>query len=236
MSDARERAEFLRREITRHNDAYFVNDAPLIPDADYDALVRELRELEALHPELNVEDSVTRKVGAPTSTVFTEVVHAEPMLSLDNVFDEVELRAWGERVGKGIGESIDGLDFAVEPKIDGLALSITYLDGQLVQGATRGDGRVGEDVTDNVRTIKNLPLALHGGATGRVEVRGEVFIAKRDFVAMNERQREADAKEFATKGPAHQRESTTFVPRVPVGRPRQQVRIHEVHRHHPSTR
>jgi DNA ligase (NAD+) len=187
----------LRKEITRHNDAYFVHDAPIVPDADYDALVQELRALEAEHPELRSESSVTSMVGAPLSTVFSEVAHAEPMLSLDNVFDEDELRTWSDRVAKGLGEDAANLSFAVEPKIDGLALSITYVDGVLTQGATRGDGRVGEDVTDNVRTIRNLPTVLNGTVPGRVEVRGEVFIAKHDFVALNERQREVDGKEFA---------------------------------------
>jgi len=197
MSDWSERADFLRSEITRHNDAYFVHDAPIIPDADYDALVRELRELEREHPQLRSATSVTSTVGAPSSTVFSEVTHAEPMLSLDNVFDEDELRAWCDRVAKGLDVDLDGVSFAVEPKIDGLALSITYVDGALVQGATRGDGRVGEDVTDNVRTIRNLPARLKGDAHGRVEVRGEVFIAKHDFAALNERQRELEGKEFA---------------------------------------
>ena len=132
---------------------------------------------------------MTSRVGAPSSTVFSEVVHAEPMLSLDNVFDEDELRTWSDRVARGLAEDAANLSFAVEPKIDGLALSITYVDGVLTQGATRGDGRVGEDVTDNVRTIRNLPTVLNGTVPGRVEVRGEVFIAKHDFVALNERLR-----------------------------------------------
>lgn len=197
MSTPFERAEFLRAEITRHNDAYFVHDAPLIPDADYDAMVRELRALEAEYPALQSASSVTRQVGAPSSTVFSEVTHAEPMLSLDNVFDEDELRSWVDRVVKGLDEDAPNLSFAVEPKIDGLALSITYVDGVLTQGATRGDGRVGEDVTDNVRTIRNLPTTLRGAMRGRIEVRGEVFIARPDFVALNARQRELEGKEFA---------------------------------------
>jgi DNA ligase (NAD+) len=120
-----ERAARLREELARHNDAYFSNDAPLIPDADYDALARELRALEAEHPELSDETSVSKKVGAPSSTVFSPVQHAEPMLSLDNVFDVDELRAWAERGAKILGEDAGALSFAVEPKIDGLALSIT---------------------------------------------------------------------------------------------------------------
>ena len=195
MSTA-ERAEWLSAEIARHNSSYYVKDAPEIPDADYDALVRELRALEEDHPELRNDASVTQKVGAEPSAVFSEVVHAEKMLSLDNVFDTDELEQWAQRAAKGLSVDVNDLDFAVEPKIDGLALSITYVDGQLIQAATRGDGRVGEDVTDNVKTIKNVPKSLKG-AIGRVEVRGEVFLAKADFEELNKRQRDAGAKEFA---------------------------------------
>ena len=191
-----ERAEWLRAEIARHNASYYVKDAPEIPDADYDVLVRELRALEDDHPELRNDASVTQKVGAEPSAVFSEVVHVEKMLSLDNVFDTDELEQWAQRAAKGLSVDVNDLDFAIEPKIDGLALSITYVDGQLIQAATRGDGRVGEDVTDNVKTIKNVPKSLKG-ATGRVEVRGEVFLAKADFEELNKRQRDAGAKEFA---------------------------------------
>ncbi len=197
MSTPAARAAWLRGEITRHNDAYFVHDAPLIPDADYDALVRELRELEARHPELGKESSVTHTVGAPSSTVFREVIHGRPMLSLDNVFSADELREWSERVAKGLERDPATLVFAVEPKIDGLALSITYTNGVMIQAATRGDGRVGEDVTDNVRTIANVPAILRGGASGTFEVRGEVFLAKEDFEELNQRQREFHEREFA---------------------------------------
>ena len=193
---AAERAEWLRAEIARHNSSYYVKDAPEIPDADYDALVRELRALEEDHPELRNDASVTQKVGAEPSAVFSEVVHVEKMLSLDNVFDTDELEQWAQRAAKGLSVDVNDLDFAVEPKIDGLALSITYVNGQLIQAATRGDGRVGEDVTDNVKTIKNVPKSLKG-ATGRIEVRGEVFLAKADFEELNKRQRDAGAKEFA---------------------------------------
>ncbi len=186
----------LRAEIARHNEAYHVFDAPTIPDADYDALVRELRALEASHPELNADDSVSHLVGAPPSQVFSPVTHAEPMLSLDNVFDHDELRAWSERTAKALGLDAEALVFVVEPKIDGLALSILYVDGALTRAATRGDGRVGEDVTENVRRIGNVPATLKG-ATGRVEVRGEVFLAKSDFAEMNRRQRELGLKEYA---------------------------------------
>ena len=192
-----ERAARLRAEITLHNEAYHVHDAPTIPDADYDALVRELRTLEEEFPELNVEDSVSHSVGAPVSTVFTPVRHAEPMLSLDNVFDHDELRAWSERAAKGLGAVAGEMAFMVEPKIDGLALSIRYVDGALTQAATRGDGRVGEDVTDNVRQIRNVPSSLGTDVRASIEVRGEVFLAKSDFLEMNARQREQGLKEFA---------------------------------------
>ncbi len=186
----------LREEIARHNEAYHVFDAPTIPDADYDALVRELRALEASHPELNSDDSVSHLVGAPASTVFSPVTHAEPMLSLDNVFDHDELRAWSERAAKSLGLDAETLVFVVAPKIDGLALSLLYVEGVLSRAATRGDGRVGEDVTDNGRQIANVPTTLKG-ASGRVEVRGEVFLAKSDFAEMNRRQRELGLKEYA---------------------------------------
>ena len=146
MSTPQLRVEWLRREIEGHNEAYYSKDAPLIPDADYDELVRELRSLEARYPQLADTSSVSTKVGVGSTTVFQAVTHAEPMLSLDNVFDEHELRDWSERVARGLGTDAQPVEFVVEPKIDGLALSITYVDGVLRQAATRGDGRVGEDV------------------------------------------------------------------------------------------
>ncbi len=196
MSSPVERRRELVAELARLNEAYFVHDAPLVPDADYDELAKELRALDAAHPELR--DVFSDSVGAAISTVFSPVTHVEPMLSLDNVFDEEELRAWSERVERGLGDGVEPR-FAVEPKIDGLALSITYRDGVLVQAATRGDGRVGEDVTDNVRTIASVPqqITLPGFGLGLLEIRGEVYLAKEDFVRLNERQRELGAKEFA---------------------------------------
>jgi DNA ligase (NAD+) len=192
-----QRVAQLREEIARHNEAYFVDDAPTLPDADYDALVRELRELEATHPELADEQSVTRRVGAAVSTVFSSVTHEEPMLSLDNVFDAGELDAWCSRVAKTLGRDSSDTAFAVEPKIDGLALSITFVNGELTRAATRGDGRTGEDVTENVRTIRNVPSSLKGVTRGRIEVRGEVFLARDDFLEMNAQQIALGAREFA---------------------------------------
>ena len=191
-----EHVERLRAEVARHNEAYYVRDAPTIPDADYDALLAELRAIERAHPELASEESVTQKVGAPLAAIFRPVTHAEPMLSLDNVFDVAELRAWGDRCAKGLEADPAQLMLAVEPKIDGLALSIVYVGGVLTQAATRGDGRAGEDVTVNVRTIRNVPARLED-SPGRVEVRGEVFLAKSDFDDLNARQRDLGEREFA---------------------------------------
>ncbi|MDE3044656.1 MAG: NAD-dependent DNA ligase LigA, partial [Acidobacteriota bacterium] len=195
MSDAA-RVHELRGLIAAHDEAYYGHDAPTVPDADYDALVRELRALEVAHPELAETDSPTRHVAAASSSVFSPVTHGEVMLSLDNVFDVEELGQWCERTARALDLDPEALAFAVEPKIDGLALSITYRDGQLVRAATRGDGRVGEDVTDNVKTIANVPHELTN-APGLLEVRGEVFLSREDFAALNARQRDAGAKEFA---------------------------------------
>ena len=185
----------LRELIAEHNRAYYVRDAPVIPDADYDAMVRELRSLEAAHPELAEVGSVSETVGAAPSTTFSPVVHAERMLSLDNVFDVEELRAWAGRVARGLERDEAEIDFAVEPKIDGLALAITYLDGDFLQAATSGDGTVGEDVSLNVATIGSVPARI--GARGRVEVRGEVYLSLKDFEALNEAQRARREREFA---------------------------------------
>jgi DNA ligase (NAD+) len=210
---------WLRRELARHNEAYFVHDAPFIPDADYDALARELRDLEARHPDLRTDTSVSDTVGAPSSGFFGPVTHAERMLSLDNVFDVDELAAWAQRTAKSLGIEAESLTFVVEPKIDGLACSITYVDGVLAQGATRGDGRVGEDVTANVRTVRNVPDTLAGVAAGRIEVRGEVYLAKSDFTELNLRQRELEAKEFANPRNAAAGSLRQKDPKVTAARP-----------------
>ncbi len=173
-----ERAAWLRDAITRHDERYYAHDAPEISDAEYDELKRELIAIEAEHPQLVTLDSPTSRVGAPAVTTFDPVTHRVPMTSLDNAMDEAELAAWGERVAKGL----DGAKhaFTCEPKIDGLALSIRYEDGLLVQAATRGDGKVGEDVTANVKTIAVVPkrlVAPKGVAMPSVlEVRGEVYM------------------------------------------------------------
>ena len=192
----RERAEWLRREIERHNRLYYALDQPEITDAEYDRLFRELVELEQQHKELAAPDSPTQRVGAKPLAEFAEVKHRTPMLSLNNAFDEEAVRAFDRRVCQALEENV--VDYAAEPKFDGLAISLSYRDGVFVQGATRGDGNTGEDVTPNLRTVKTLPLRLPKRSSTRdLEVRGEVLMYQRDFEHLNERQRSAGAKEFA---------------------------------------
>nr|ART35639.1 A107 [uncultured bacterium] len=191
----RARAEALRLEIARHNRLYYVQDAPEIPDAEYDRLFAELARLEAEHPEFATPDSPTQRVGAAPLPGFPEVRHRSPMLSLANAFDEEAVRAFDRRVREAIGD--ERVEYSVEPKFDGLAVSLSYRDGVFVQGATRGDGEHGEDVTPNLRTVRSIPLRLPRAADTRdLEVRGEVLMTKRDFAALNERQRAAGEKEF----------------------------------------
>jgi DNA ligase (NAD+) len=191
----RKRAEALRREIERHNRLYYVDDAPEITDAEYDRLFAELSALEAAHPQLASPDSPTQRVGAPPLAAFPEVRHRSPMLSLANAFDEDAVRAFDRRAREALGT--ESIDYSIEPKFDGLAVSLSYRDGVLVQGATRGDGSRGEDVTPNLRTVRTIPLRLpRAPDTRELEVRGEVLITRREFSALNERQRVAGEKEF----------------------------------------
>lgn len=191
----RRRAEELRREIEEHNRRYYVLDAPVIPDAEYDKLFRELADLEAAHPDLVTLDSPTQRVGGAPLEEFRQVVHRTPMLSLNNAFTEEDLVGFDRRVREGLGK--DEIEYAAEPKFDGLAISLLYEEGRFVQGATRGDGYAGEDVTANLRTVRSIPLRLRGAwAPESIEVRGEVVMYKADFARMNARQRERGDKEF----------------------------------------
>jgi len=190
------RIDFLRREIERHNVLYYVRDAPQISDAEYDGLLRELTTLEEQFPELRTPDSPTQRVGAAPLPEFPEVRHRVPMLSLGNAFEEEEVRAFDRRVREALGA--DTVEYAVEPKFDGLAISLAYREGVFLQGATRGDGATGEDVTPNLRTVKSVPLRLEPAAdTADLEVRGEVLYYKRDFEKLNQRQQAAGEKFFA---------------------------------------
>lgn len=183
-----ERAAELRATLHAHNHRYYVLDAPIISDAAYDRLLRELQQLEAAYPALVTPDSPTQRVGAPPARHFQKVTHTLPMLSLGNAFDADELYAWRERVVRLLGEAA-AIAYVVEPKIDGLAVTLHYRDGVLVQGATRGNGETGEDITANLRTVRSVPLRLHttGTPPAHLEVRGEVYITLDAFAALNER-------------------------------------------------
>ncbi|WP_110708116.1 NAD-dependent DNA ligase LigA [Salinicola sp. CR57] len=194
----RERASALRQQLDDANYHYYVEDSPQITDAEYDKLLRELQSLEADHPGLVTPDSPTQRVGAAPADHFREITHAVPMLSLDNAFNQGELRAFVKRAADKLEQDPESLAFCCEPKLDGLAVSLVYEDGQLVQGATRGDGRTGEDVTLNLRTIHSIPLKLRGKSVpSLIEVRGEVYMRHSGFEAMNERARERGDKVFA---------------------------------------
>ncbi|MBS3956158.1 MAG: NAD-dependent DNA ligase LigA [Clostridiales bacterium] len=189
------RAAALREEIALHNHAYYVLDAPELSDAAYDALVRELGEIEAAYPDLITSDSPTQRVGAAPDSQFAPVAHAHRMYSLDNAMDLGELDSWLARVRDAVGER--PCAYVCELKIDGSSLSLTYGDGVLVRAATRGDGRMGEDVTANVRTIRDVPLRLHAEAPGTIEVRGEVYLPIASFVRINEQNADAGLPPFA---------------------------------------
>jgi DNA ligase (NAD+) len=196
---ARARVAWLRAELERHNHAYYVLDAPTVPDAAYDALFAELQRLEAAHPALVTTDSPTRRVGGAVAAGFGQVRHALPMLSLQNAFADEDVQGFDRRVREALeGGGIDaaGLRYCAELKFDGLAISLRYEAGVFVQGATRGDGAVGEDVTANLRTVRAIPLRLRGPVPDRLEVRGEVLMFRRDFERMNDAQRARGDKPF----------------------------------------
>ena len=190
------RAESLRKQINHLSYQYYILDDPELPDAEYDRLLRELQDIEQAHPELISLDSPTQRVGAKPLERFSEIKHEVPMLSLGNAFNEKELRDFDRRILDKLG--IESVEYVAEPKLDGLAITIMYRDGLLDYGATRGDGSTGEDVTQNIRTVKTVPLKLFGKGWPKVlEVRGEVFISHEGFRLLNESQRKNDEKTFA---------------------------------------
>jgi DNA ligase (NAD+) len=205
MTAANTRILELRAELDLHNYRYHVLDEPSIPDAEYDRLFRELKALEAANPELVTPDSPTQRVGNAALSAFTQVRHEVPMLSLGNAFEETDMHEFDRRVTEGldlpVGDLFGGgaqVQYSCEPKLDGLAVSLLYQDGLLVRGATRGDGTTGEDISVNVRTIRNVPLKLQGtGWPATLEVRGEVFMSKAGFEKLNEAQLAVGGKTFA---------------------------------------
>ncbi len=217
-AEVKQRVEALRKEIEHHNYLYYVLDQPEISDAEYDRLLRELQELEARYPELITPDSPTQRVGAEPLKAFGEVRHEVPMLSLNNAFSDEEAIEFDRRAREALGVAV--IDYAVEPKLDGLAISLLYRDGRLVQGATRGDGYRGEDVTANVRTIKAIPLHLRGeGWPPVLEVRGEVIMTKAGFEKLNAEQRRKGEKIFANPRNAAAGSLRQLDPRVTASRP-----------------
>lgn len=191
------RIQWLREELNRHAHAYYVLDQPTIPDAEYDTLFIELQRLETKHPDLITDDSPTQRVGGAPLPEFAQVQHDVPMLSINNGFSEDDIRAFDRRVSEGLEQSGD-VEYACELKFDGLAINLRYIDGVLVQAATRGDGSTGEDVTANIRTIRSIPLRLRTEHPPKImDVRGEVLMFKADFARLNQRQRDAGLKEFA---------------------------------------
>jgi DNA ligase (NAD+) len=195
-----QRAAELREILAHHNHLYYVLDEPEIGDDAYDAYLNELRVLEEEYPELRTPDSPTQRVGAPPLESFEQVEHREQMLSLGNARNEEELRGWENRIAnhlKRMDITASQFSYTTEPKIDGLAVTLTYEDGVLVRGATRGDGRVGEDVTQNLRTIGSIPLRIKGRVPEQIEVRGEVYLPIPAFKALNERRAEAGEPTFA---------------------------------------
>ena len=214
------RALELREKIERGNYEYYILDNPTMSDAEWDAAMRELRELEAAHPELVSPDSPTQRVGPTPQGAFATVTHPQPMLSLANVFDEAGLREWADRVYRLLGRR--DIPFVVEPKIDGLAVALTYRDGRFERGATRGDGITGEDVTQNLRTVRSVPLRLQAAeppAPPRLEARGEVYMGKRAFERLNEQQAEAGKPLFANPRNAAAGALRQLDPQITASRP-----------------
>lgn len=230
MTDAQtaaERLAALRSEIDAHNYRYYVLDEPTVPDAEYDRLFRELQALEAEHPELVTPESPTQRVGGEALAAFGQVRHEIPMLSLGNAFEEQDLLDFDRRVREGLdlpaGDLFGGsaeVDYSCEPKLDGLAVSLLYENGVLVRGATRGDGSVGEDISANVRTVRNIPLKLHGeGWPAVLEVRGEIYMPKAGFEALNARQLESGGKPFANPRNAAAGSLRQLDPKITAARP-----------------
>ncbi|MSQ69700.1 MAG: NAD-dependent DNA ligase LigA [Betaproteobacteria bacterium] len=218
LDDVRRRVDQLRADLERHNYRYYVLDDPDVSDAEYDRLFRELEQLEREHPDLQSDISPTQRVGAQPIAGFVQVSHSMPMLSLSNAFFESEVEAFDRRVRETL--DVDEMEYIAEPKFDGLAISLRYENGMFVQGATRGDGYTGEDVTANLRTIRSIPLRLLGANQPAViEVRGEILMFKSDFAALNRRQHQKGDKEFANPRNAAAGSLRQLDPRITASRP-----------------
>jgi DNA ligase (NAD+) len=223
LQKLRDEAAELRRSIEEHNYAYYVLDDPRVPDAEYDRLLRRLQEIEREHPDLVTPDSPTQRVGTEKLGEFREVRHTKPMLSLDNVFNDEELEAFDRRVRDrlgGAGINAELVPYWAEPKLDGAAVSLRYERGELVFGATRGDGYTGEDITHNVRTIRSIPLHLRGPKVPAVlEVRGEIFMPRKGFDELNRRALQRGEKTFVNPRNAAAGSLRQLDPRLTAERP-----------------
>ncbi|MGI5837950.1 MAG: NAD-dependent DNA ligase LigA, partial [Chloroflexota bacterium] len=217
IASAQERVEELRQRINHHNYRYYVLDDPEISDGEYDQLMEELRSLEAAYPELSSPESPTQRVGAGPLESFGIVRHEIPMLSLANVFSQDGLLKWYQRISSLVDQK--EIELVVEPKIDGLAVSLTYLDGRLTIGATRGDGVQGEDITQNLRTVRSVPLVLNGKAPAKIEVRGEVYLPKKGFQRVNDERMALGQPLFANPRNAAAGSVRQLDPRVTASRP-----------------
>src|SRR6266853_4886031 len=217
MENPAARAEELRAQLRDASHRYYVLDAPTLSDAEYDRLFRELEQIEAEHPDLITPDSPTRRVGAAPSEKFAKVTHRRQMMSLANAMNEEEFLEFDGRVHRLLGD--EPVRYVVEPKLDGLAVTLAYENGRFVQGATRGDGLTGEDVTANLRTIKMVPLQLGGRPPAVFEARGEVFINKRDFVRMNEEREKAGEPTFVNPRNCAAGSLRQLDPRITAQRP-----------------
>jgi DNA ligase (NAD+) len=220
--EAEQQIEQLRQQLHYHNYRYYVLDDPEITDAEYDQLMCRLQELEAAFPNLITPDSPTQRIGAAPLAEFGTVLHAVPMLSLDNAFSAAEMREFDERVKRQLGLT-SPIEYVAEPKIDGLAIELVYREGRFVQGSTRGDGLRGEDVTQNLRTIKAIPLRLfateHRSVPPLLDVRGEVYMTKRDFQRLNARREEEGEPTFANPRNAAAGSLRQLDPRITASRP-----------------
>ena len=217
LNQAKQRIEKLKSEINHHNYRYYVLDSPEVSDAEYDELMRELQALEAEYPRFLTPDSPTQRVGAAPVEAFGVVEHRFPLLSLGNAFSQEELAAWYKRILKLAGSQ--QFDFAVEHKIDGLAVALTYIDGKLTTGATRGDGLRGEDITQNLKTVRSIPLSVSGDFPPRFEVRGEVFLPKAGFEKLNRERAKEGLPLFANPRNAAAGSVRQLDPRITAKRP-----------------
>ncbi|MBU2224805.1 MAG: NAD-dependent DNA ligase LigA, partial [Gammaproteobacteria bacterium] len=218
MSDIQTQIDALRQQLNFHSYQYYVLDEPSLPDASYDALYQQLQQLEQAYPELITADSPTQRVGAKPLDKFGQVTHQIPMLSLDNAFEDADFTAFCQKMADRLDQQTE-FSFCAEPKLDGLAVSIRYENGILTQAATRGDGFTGEDITSNIKTIRCIPLALHGEFPPVLEVRGEVFMPLAGFERMNEEAKARGDKVFANPRNAAAGSLRQLDPKITASRP-----------------